>query len=786
MYYLKKVVFFAAFFISLSINTYSSGDNMYDNLTRVYNCDTRQESIVGEYKGYFNAPLFNTSFNSDNITTSFECPKTSFASYIPLNQMYVDKLLDGDDLYPAILAQSKKYTSPVYISTEPVGIEDVFVSGSNFIGLDVTVYYTSKLANWITDNRSYFAESDAFYGLKLDTKGFSDLDNLTIYTALLDLHIENNMKDEFSKKGLITLDSFINDGYGFLEDFAYREDVMDFKELEKLTIDGKEYSTGQPIPVTLYENSESLNCYRSRINSPVANNGIVSGTLYGERQENYSEFYLDCDTLYIYYRDSDGDGYGDLNNSVTRTSRPSGYVSDKKDFNDNNANAYPGAPEIADGIDNNGDGNIDEVFSIYYEDSDGDGYGNPNSSTQDTSQPAGYVIDNADCDDNNAEINPGATEIYDSIDNNCDGNTDEGAVTYYSDSDGDGYGDPGNSVQDASHPAGYVTNNTDCNDNNSDIYPGAPELADNKDNDCDNETDESLTMLVQTGQTVSYNAVGSVVTDNSTKDDGYYQAGAPRSYSRDNSTDIVTDETTGLMWQDDTDAASVKEYWDDAKTYCDNKSLGDYSDWRLPTMKELVTIVDYWRYRPAIDDTIFKNVQSYDYWSSVIHSNHTDSAWYINFSSGYGGYRNKTDYPKGVRCVRGDSLPESSFSRDNTSQVVTDETNGLMWQDNAEAASVKGYWEYAINYCESLTLGDYSDWRLPNINELRSIVDYGKYNPAIDDTIFENVNPAEYWSSTTQYENTNYAWYIYFDGSGDSGDVKDDLELNVRCVRGGQ
>ena len=117
----------------------------------------------------------------------------------------------------------------------------------------------------------------------------------------------------------------------------------------------------------------------------------------------------------------------------------------------------------------------------------------------------------------------------------------------------------------------------------------------------------------------------------------------------------------------------------------------------------------------------------------------------------------------------------------NSDSTVTDTKTRLMWQDNTDAKTVTKTWQGAIDYCENLTLGGHSDWRLPNYNELESIVDYGRYGPAIDPT-FQNVVSYYYWSSTTNASHTDSAWYVYFYNGDDTWHGKSGTYY-VRCVR---
>ncbi len=128
----------------------------------------------------------------------------------------------------------------------------------------------------------------------------------------------------------------------------------------------------------------------------------------------------------------------------------------------------------------------------YYADADGDGYGNPNSTITSCVPQAGFIANKTDCNDANAAIHPGAVEVCDGVDNDCDGVVDEGVQTiYYADADGDGYGSNTVSTNACSSPQGYVTINGDCNDNNPAVNPGVTEICGNIiDDNCNGQIDE--------------------------------------------------------------------------------------------------------------------------------------------------------------------------------------------------------------------------------------------------------------------------------------------------------
>jgi hypothetical protein len=287
-------------------------------------------------------------------------------------------------------------------------------------------------------------------------------------------------------------------------------------------------------------------------------------------------------------------------------------------------------------------------------DNDGDGYGNPASEACQHSE--------WDCNDNNAAVNPAATEgpygdptCSDTLDNDCDGLVD--------------------AADEGCRPTRPLpdTGINQCYDNEGPITcpaPGEPYF----------------------GQDAQYVTNLMSFTDNL---DG-----------------TITDNVTGLIWQKLDD--DIMRSQQDAIAYCENLPLADYSDWRLPDEYELQSIVDYGRYDPAIEPSYFPGTSGSRYWSSSPYE--ADYGWCVNFSDGY-VYWDWMTNAHYVRCVRGESVEQSLT--DNGDGTVTDNVTGRMWQQ--EDDNQRRFWIEALGYCENLTLAGHTDWRLPDIKELFTI-----------------------------------------------------------------
>jgi hypothetical protein len=293
----------------------------------------------------------------------------------------------------------------------------------------------------------------------------------------------------------------------------------------------------------------------------------------------------------------------------------------------------------------------------------------------------------------------------------------------------------------------------------------------------------------------------------------------PTAHSPYGSDYTTEDKVAGLIWRTCTqgleyDGSSCTGLvtalnWEDGDDSCEelNSANGGsgyagIDTWRLPTIHELITLVDYGKTDPTIDSGHFPDTLSGWYWTSDTHRN-AGNAFSINFDSGNVLWWRKLD-PVWVRCV-------------SSSSTLTDSTNGLTWtkcsmktvSSNPEMDTTpectdthgRGTWEEALAACENLDFAGRTDWRLPNVTELHSLIDVTqREGEFINPNDFPNIpgsleNPPYYWTSTT-YNGLPYApcetvtdcaWYVnFYDGYVEGVKLRSqkDQENYVRCVAG--
>ncbi len=350
-----------------------------------------------------------------------------------------------------------------------------------------------------------------------------------------------------------------------------------------------------------------------------------------------------------------------------------------------------------------------------------------------------------------------------------------------------------------------------------------------------NNAGGAFTAWPDTGQSKCYDNSGEIPCPQEGEDfygqDAQYQ-GPVRSYTKLDASGnalpqdaaswvMVRDNVTGLIWEVKENGDGAEEYSnphdaDNTYTWCDTNpdtnggnqgscgahdtedfidalnsaNFGGHNDWRLPTLKELATLVDYAQNNPIIDATFFPNTRAFYYWSATTRAHDTENAWCVYFNNGFDSSGPKSANSRAhVRAVRGGAGSAASFI-DNGDGTVTDTATGLMWAqasaDTDDDGSPDGMsWQEALVWCENLELAGYTDWRLPNINELRSLVDHARADPAIDTTFFPDTRSANYRSATTHARHTENAWLVSFsDGYVDFFNKSNNCP--VRCVRAGQ
>jgi len=274
---------------------------------------------------------------------------------------------------------------------------------------------------------------------------------------------------------------------------------------------------------------------------------------------------------------------------------------------------------------------------------------------------------------------------------------------------------------------------------------------------------KSMTALPDTGQTL--NATSTFGEDSD------YTINAP-SFT-DNGNGTVTDNITGLMWQK-VDAGEMT--WDNAVAGATTLSLGGLTGWRLPTPAEAFSILNHGR-NPALDSTYFQSNPSGTsqyWWTNDTYGTDTTRVWSTNSGGGIGPHAKTQTVSAGgtsrfcARYVRGAAPTVGHNYYNNGDGTITDTDTGLMWTQIPGAAM---NWNAALAYAEALTTATYTDWRLPNVKELQSLVDItmttattaATAKTALNRTLFPAAAATAYWSSTALSGGSlTSAWLVEF------------------------
>ncbi|RZB31151.1 MAG: hypothetical protein SRB2_04676 [Desulfobacteraceae bacterium Eth-SRB2] len=269
----------------------------------------------------------------------------------------------------------------------------------------------------------------------------------------------------------------------------------------------------------------------------------------------------------------------------------------------------------------------------------------------------------------------------------------------------------------------------------------------------------------------------------------FFAAATPVSATfTDNGDGTVTDDVTGLMWIQNDDKQVQNK--DAACEYCADLSkeeFAGYGDWRAPTIEELQTTIDYRDNLPAGDDILFNGTTNRYYLSSTEQHNVSDYYWtidssigaVINWSSEFSSW---FGWPSSayIRCVRG-NMVKTTFVDNGDEETVTS-SDGLVWSKQTSDEMMN--WEAAKAYCEDLEAGGMSDWFLPTVEELRTLIAYDQAGPAADTLLFEieTENYGYYLTATDLDGDTETkAWQIAF-LSGYTEPLNKTIAGWVRCA----
>ncbi|MBL8917834.1 MAG: DUF1566 domain-containing protein [Myxococcaceae bacterium] len=249
--------------------------------------------------------------------------------------------------------------------------------------------------------------------------------------------------------------------------------------------------------------------------------------------------------------------------------------------------------------------------------------------------------------------------------------------------------------------------------------------------------------------------------------------------------DEVFDEASGLTWQARDDG--VERPQAEAQAHCEGLATENApaGTWRLPSVVELATLINFGRANPAIDQA-FPDTSRANYWTATPVANANTMHWSVRFGVGEVMPMMSTNGGP-ARCVRGALKVQPPSGRvrlagafTTTDETVKDEAHGLEWQRADDG--VKRSWRDSLDACARLSLAGHTDWHLPNAHELMSLLDYDAVQPTKLDPAFERARAELYWSSSYSANTPGLAWSVGFNyGAVDAVSVQG--RALARCVR---
>jgi hypothetical protein len=337
--------------------------------------------------------------------------------------------------------------------------------------------------------------------------------------------------------------------------------------------------------------------------------------------------------------------------------------------------------------------------------------------------------------------------------------------------------------------------------------------------------------VISTGQNSCWDASGNPIPCKSTGQDGEFRVGAAfpsaerfRMLERRGAEGggAVEDRLTGLVWSLDASPSIFAMSWQAALNYVADLNRQGYcgfEDWRLPNRRELRSLVWHESKNPPLPPGHpFKNIFHGWYWTSTTAAINTRYAWYVHMGGARMFYGRKdqeclvwpvrsesslipwtgqrhcfdvsgndvvcNDTGQDGELKMGVSWPEPRFRQVNN-HVLEDMLTGLFWTMDADLAKGLTDWNGALATVRGLNRNGYvgiDHWRLPNINELESLVDASKHSPALPDGhLFEHVGQF-YWSSTTSFYDPQWIWALYMHKGAVGVGMKKGRHFHVMAV----